>query len=132
MKITRLSYEGGLVFGQSNQSLSHIDRATQLALTSTESNKHGAIVVAGRKVLGVGCNTFRNNPLVFDPEKESLEPNELSYHAEYNAMKQVPDGWKNLRIYVVRWGRTGYMLSLPCNHCMQLLSNRGVKEIIHS
>lgn len=110
----------------SNRDRRYIARAGVLALMSTERFKHGCIVVRGGRVIGVGVNTFRNNPNNVERPKE-----EASYHAETNAMKNIDA--VGATIYVSRVNAaTDLTLSAPCFRCLNFIKSSGVKRVVWS
>lgn len=138
MKIreVELSLANGAPVGLSAQELVYIRRAWHLARMSTERQKHGAILISGRKTIAVACNTFRN-----DPKNVTNPDMECSYHAEQNLLKQIASSStatyqslaKSARIYVVRINnREQLMPSKPCSKCEALMIAAGIKEVVHS
>ena len=110
----------------SSQKLNFFERAIMLASFSTERQKHGAIITSGRKVLGVGVNTFRNDPRTSDPRY-------LSYHAEINALRQLHKHYPSLTAYVVRINNQGELrYSQPCGECLLFLNSWNVKVVYFS
>lgn len=114
----------------SQQELVYLRRAWHAAKTSTERQRHGAILVVGRKTIAIGCNTFRNSPSnVSNPGVES------SFHAEGNVLKQVGNREKSKdgRVFVVRINNVGMLMpSRPCDKCLARMALYGIKEVIHS
>ena len=129
----------GAPVGVTRQELIYIRRAWHLARMSTEKQRHGAILISGRKTIAVGCNTFRNYP-----QNVSNPAVDCSYHAEHNVLKQIAarsnaasdvfvELAKSSRLYVVRINRKDMLLpSEPCDKCKTLLLAAKIKEVIHS
>lgn len=102
-------------------------RAYDLAMMSTERQKHGCIIVSNRRVLGVGVNTFRNNP------RTTSQTDGLSTHAEVNALRQLSRTRSSLTAYVVRVNNDGNVMnSCPCDNCQIWLADWNVKKVFHS
>ena len=108
----------------SNRDRSFLARAITIAEQGTERHRHGAIVVKGGRVIGLGVNTFRNHANnVTNPARES------SYHAEINAMGSA--SVKGATVYVARLTRTDRVgVSKPCFNCYTEMIERGVKRVI--
>jgi deoxycytidylate deaminase len=114
----------------SDAELSRLFKARSIALTSTERQRHGAVIFSGRKLLAVGVNTYRNHPLaVTNPKIEA------SYHAEANALKQLKYNElnpKSLRLFIVRVNNAGELMpSRPCNNCYDALVATGFFKVIY-
>jgi len=94
---------------------------------STQSQRHGAILMRSGSVLSVGINTFRNHPdNVTDPKREA------SIHAEIAALRAygMREDLRGTRLYVARINRAGQsMYSRPCANCQAVLDSLGVIAI---
>lgn len=105
-------------------------RCLIVAALSTEKQRHGAILLQGSRVLGLGINSYKNIPSNVSEE----HINAISVHAEVAACRshlEVP----NTTLYVVRVGRNNnsFAPSKPCPECISWLTwNTNVKEVIHS
>lgn len=130
MKIRQVEFVGRRAINLSAQELIYLRRAWHIARTSTEKQKHGAVLVLGRKTMAVGCNTFRNSPNnVTNPAVES------SVHAEDNVLKQLgrERNVNGARVFVVRINNKDELMhSAPCDKCIARLGIYGIKEVIHS
>lgn len=110
----------------SNRDKRHIARAGFLARVSTERYKHGCVIVRGGRVIGVGVNTFRNNPNNVEHPKQ-----EASYHAETNAMRGLDV--TGATIYVSRINAAKELtLSAPCFNCLERIKLSGAKRVVWS
>jgi len=108
----------------------HLARALTIAGTSTERQRHGALITKGNRVLTVGVNASRNHPLVC-----SNPALEAGIHAEEAAMRALPSGidTSRLTLYVARMGRNGRpALSKPCDRCMSQIKALGIREVIYT
>lgn len=105
-----------------------LERAKRLAATSTCRNKHGAIIVKGGSVIGVGVNTQRNHPnICSDPQHEA------SFHAEIMALRSLGVPPVGARIYVARVNnRFEEMFSAPCETCSEALKQAGITKIFYT
>lgn len=87
------------------------------------------MLTAGGRVLSVGINTNRNDPLIIG---EAQLKN--SIHAEVAALRAWGGtGLKNATIYVARLGKAGDpVYSKPCENCQKALKDAGVKKVIYT
>ena len=111
----------------SNIETNHINRALRLAALSTMRSKHGAILVAGGRVLSVGVNTQRNDVA------PHIRHQDVSDHAEANALRGLSGPSSKLTMYVARINYLGEpMYSKPCVYCQRLIRTMGLKQVIHT
>jgi len=114
----------------SNKDKRYLKLAKNIALSSKERRKHGAVIVKSNRVLSVGINKFRNHP---DIIPESMIKKSCSTHAEIDALKKINYDAKNATIYVARVNNNGQpMLSRPCNNCYIAIKDAGVKNIVYT
>lgn len=118
------------------QNLSKKDRAylrvaVALAKTSQCNDKHGAVIVAGGRVIATGVNHKRNDP---DRVSDFDKLYGLSTHAEHAALKLINYFVQhNATIYVARVNKQGKeMFSRPCNSCYKLLVEYGIKKVVYT
>lgn len=106
-----------------------LDQAIKVAENSECRKRHGAVLTAGGRVLSVGINTNRNDPLIIG---EAQLKN--SIHAEVAALRAWGGtGLKNATIYVARLGKAGDpVYSKPCENCQKALKDAGVKKVIYT
>lgn len=100
-----------------------------VAAASTCRQKHGVVLAKGRRVLAVAVNTYRNNPrVVSDPSTQS------TYHAEWNAIKQLKDvDLSDVTLYSARVNREGKpMLAKPCKACESLIEMFEIKRVYYT
>ena len=114
----------------SKKDLSFLSVARALATESVQRKKHGAVVVRGGSVVGVGYNKWRNNP-AYLPKDVVRE--HTSYHAEEVAIKQAGDNTKGATIYVARVNNQGEdRISRPCLPCSLLIREAQIKKIVYT
>lgn len=104
-----------------------LERASILALTSTERAKHGVIIAKGNRVLSVGVNRSRNIPT-----NVSLPKEQAAVHAEVAALKALPStiDYSKLTLYSARVLRNGQLaLAKPCSLCQSVLDFIGLTDI---
>lgn len=88
--------------------------------------RHGALVVLGGSLLGMGIN--KN---VLDPFYHKDAP-KLSVHAEEAALKRCKRT-AGAVLYVARINKQGLpRMSRPCTSCMQLIRAAGIKKIVYT
>lgn len=112
----------------SRKDQSMLNRARQVAKTSTCKTMHGAVIVKGGRVISVGVNSYRNHPLtVTTPSSES------STHAEIAAMKACNTDLRGCIIYIARVNRKGEdRMSMPCVECNKAIIKAGFKKIVYT
>ena len=87
-------------------------KAQKAALNSNMLYRLGAIVFKGGKILSWGYN--HNNT-----------------HAEAHALNKVKKAY-GASIFVARVSPTGLAMAKPCNNCMKILSEKGIKRIFYT
>lgn len=103
--------------------------ARYLATKSDLRHKHGAVVVKGGRVLGMGYNKRRNDPRNLNPGRHRYDS---GCHAEMSALKGVADPRGSV-IFVARVNRMGDdRLSKPCEICAAELKRLGIKKVIYT
>lgn len=114
----------------SNKDKRFLDIARSLAFSSKENNKHGAIIVKNRRVLGVGKNKRKNHPSIVSENHIKLH---CSVHAEEDAIKNSNTQLKGATIYVARVNNFGIdRNSKPCSNCQALIEKHGIKKVVYT
>lgn len=105
-----------------------MQKALELAVSSSCPQRHGAVVYKAGRLLGLGVNVYKNTPTDFLPVEG------VSIHAEIAAISRVsPENLKGATVYVARAGRCApHALSQPCPRCYEALKKAGVKRIIYT
>ena len=119
-----------------------------LAHMSDHHMRVGAIIVKGRRIIAGGFNKSKTHTVIRNKiDKFSLVD---KLHAEMNAILKARTDLEGAKMYVLRvcinnkhlprrltgrprgrnLGDTG--MSRPCNLCMNLIRNSGIKEIIYT
>lgn len=100
----------------------------------------GAVITYGSKVIAVGYNSTKTNPIQkyyntergFDPDTK----NNGMIHAEMACLIQTKDlniDWSKTSIYIYREHKNGKpALAKPCAACQKALQERGVKNIYYT
>lgn len=103
--------------------------------------KLAAAIVKGNKILSVGINRLKSDPL---QAKYGRNKDAIFLHAEIHAIKNAlkeyhPDDIKNSTLYICRvkhpneknknfvWG-----LAKPCSGCFKAIVEFGIKNIVYS
>lgn len=115
----------------SNKDEAYLSVARYLASKSKARKTHGAVVVKGGRVLGIGWNKNRNHPMIVSPEHIKTD---CSYHAEEVAIKEAgEENVKGAIIYVARVNKSGNDRdSKPCDRCTKLIDNVGIKRVVYT
>ena len=101
--------------------------AKKIARTSECRNKHGAVVTSGRRVLGVGANTYRTHATYGGGPLQTL-------HAEAAAIRDAKRKGIDLRgkdLYVARIDAHSKM-SKPCPSCARLIEAEGIRKVYYT
>lgn len=98
----------------------------------------GCVVVYKNKVVSVGYNSQKTHPVqkkynVF----RGIPSNNLGkVHAETKALSMLLEAdldWNNVTVYTYREHKDGSLaMARPCNSCMQLMKNLGIRKICYS
>lgn len=113
----------------SNRDRRFLRLATNVAMSSSERMKHGAVIVKGGRVLSVGLNKFRNHPTIIPSEHIKTS---CSTHAEVDAIRKCSDV-RGATMYVSRINRRGEeRLSRPCNYCYEAIREAGITKIVYT
>jgi tRNA(Arg) A34 adenosine deaminase TadA len=109
-------------FRKSRKDAAFLRLAMKVAQHSDCSIKHGAVIVRGGCVLGIGFNKVRNT--------SQLDVYEYNTHAEIDALRNAKVA-KNATLYVARINRKGQpRMSLPCQKCLCALEKAQVKRVV--
>jgi tRNA(Arg) A34 adenosine deaminase TadA len=105
----------------------HLRRALAVASTSTERQRHGAVVAVGKRVLAVAVNSARNHPMVCTHPKT-----QAAWHAEVAALRQLRGAdLSNATLFVARLMRDGTAgNSKPCLRCQGAVDVAGVGRVV--
>jgi deoxycytidylate deaminase len=115
--------------GLSRKQRSLLDLAVRTAEASDVTQKHGAVLVKGGRVLSVGMNKWRNRDMILTVNEYS---DALTTHAEQDALSRVKDA-RGAVIYIARVGKAGEeRMSRPCEACAKALMDAGVKQIVYT
>lgn len=103
-------------------------RAARIAEVGTGRSRHGALVVKGGSVLGVGINRSRTH----DSWIVDRPRNSCSIHAEVSALRNADYPIRST-IYVARVNSKGELRpSAPCVSCFGFLEQFEVKKVVHT
>lgn len=105
-------------------------KARQIAATSNEIKRHGAIVVKSGKAVGRGINKTRNNNRIVSEEHIKTD---CSYHAEELALRMAGGKSRNGTIYIARVNNQDEpRYSEPCPRCQLAIEAAGIKRIVYT
>lgn len=105
-----------------------------LARKSDCRNRHGAIIVSsGSRILGMGINSIRNEPYIFD-DQSPIKFGLISEHAEIMALRMAKGSdVTGATIYVSRVDRNDMpALSKPCKNCEKALREAGIRKVVYT
>jgi deoxycytidylate deaminase len=116
----------------------HLSRSEQaflgiarfMAKKSLSRQKHGAVIVRGGSVLGMGYNKDRNHPDIVSPEHIKKH---CSRHAELEAIRDANWNVKGAVLYVARVNSSGAdRNSKPCGLCEAIIRETEIKKVIYT
>lgn len=113
----------------SNRDQKYLNLAKNVAMSSSEKMRHGAVVVKSNRVLSIGINKFRNHPKIIPQDQIKTS---CSIHAEMDALRKIKSAY-GATIYVARVNKRGQSrLSRPCMHCYNAIIEAGISRIIYT
>ena len=90
-----------------------------------QDHRHGSCITRGNKLISVGCNKKRTHPKSLHRFKH--------LHAEVSAIVNAKQDLEGCSIYIYRQIKDGTpSLSRPCDSCMMLIKEVGIKKIYYS
>lgn len=117
-----------------------LNKAKEASKLSTYSKQHlGSILVYGNKILAIGYNTNKTNPLQFKYNKyrkfkNYYSPNSGSVHAEGLILlktRYLDIDWSKTTLYIYReYKKGGVALAKPCPGCLVALLERQIGMVI--
>ena len=115
--------------GLSAKDRSRLNQALRIAENSECRQRHGAVLTQGGRVLGIGVNVNKNDP-VYSGENQLA----FSIHAEEAAIRAWGgSGLKGATMYVARLGKKGIPLnSRPCAKCQKMLKAAGIRRVVYT
>lgn len=104
-------------------------KASKLAESSTNTYRHGAIVVKNGTIVAMGINRSVNNP-----DQVQFPKLQASVHAEVAALIACrKTDLRGATIYVARICKDGSQaMSKPCINCQKALVERGIKKVYYT
>lgn len=114
-------------------------KAKEASKNSDFGRQHlGSVLVYGGKILAIGYNSCRTNPIQYQYNKyrnfrKMDVRNNGVIHAEMMVLNKTKDldiNWSKVRIFTYRQNKDGVpVLAKPCKACMRALSDRGIEKI---
>lgn len=100
--------------------------ARKMSYKSSYRHQMGAVVVLGKKVLGLGFNELKTHPK--SPDEYQMR------HAEFNSILNArKENFTGCEIYVYRELKDGTPASAkPCNNCLKMLKSLNFSKIHYS
>ena len=115
--------------GLSRKQRNWLDIAVKLADTSEVTRQHGAVLVKGGRVLGLGVNKWRNRDMLATIVEYSEH---LTVHAEIDALARVANA-RGAVLYIARIGKGGEeRFSRPCDACAKAIMAAGIKQVVYT
>lgn len=109
---------------------------SKLSNFKTTSKHIGCIVVCDNRVISSGYNSNKTSPLQkkYNKLRFDCDSTPHTLHAETDALKPLVDrqdiDFKNVKLYIYREKANGSKgLAKPCESCMALIKNLGIREI---
>lgn len=91
-------------------------------------SKHGAVIVKGSSVIGMGYNRTRTNG-----EWQMWNDVRCSFHAEEFAIRKAAGSLKGATIYVARITSSGESaISKPCEKCQKMIEESGIRKVVYT
>ena len=107
-----------------------LELAKYYASLSDAKKQHGAVVVKGNRVMGIGYNKNKNNPNYISEEHIKKYS---SRHAEWEAMRDANWNVRGANLYVARVNRQGMTRnSEPCQFCKEKIKEAGIKKVFYT
>lgn len=107
-------------------------------LSDSPQHHLGAVLAYGNKVISVGWNSTKTNPLQKELNKQrnfgdENSPNNGSIHAELACLLNVQYmdiNWSKAALYIYREHKNGCpALAKPCLACAKAIRDRGIKKV---
>ena len=118
------------IVNPSRATVRRMEKTIALARLSGMSQKHGAILYSGGRLVSLGVNVARNQNALHIPF------NAISRHAEINCLRQghVIDVRTSGVLYVARISKGGNIAhSKPCRACQMFLETyTAISKVIHT
>lgn len=109
---------------------------SKLSNFKTTSKHIGCIVVCDNRVISSGYNSNKTSPLQkkYNKLRFDCDSTPHTLHAETDALKPLLDrhdiDFKSVKLYIYRETANGSKgLAKPCESCMALIKNLGIREI---
>lgn len=97
------------------------DLTLKIARDSDCSDRHGSLVVKGRRIIAVATNRLVTHPISEKWLKSTV-------HAEQRALIRAGSKAKRATIYCAR--DHANLISMPCTMCFSLLQEAGVSRVV--
>lgn len=107
-------------------------------LSDSPQHHLGAVLAYGNKVISVGWNSMKTNPLQKELNKQRNfdkedSPNNGAVHAELACLLNVQYmdiNWSKAALYIYRQHKNGQpALAKPCKACMKAIQDKGIRKV---
>ena len=131
-----------------NSEMKYFEMARAVAMQSDYRNIHvGAVLVYQGRALASGCNSTKTLPLQksynrrYRTFRRGTRMIADSQHAEMACINSVPYtvsinvDWKKAKLFIYRispGSPLGFSLSRPCEACMALIKDKGIRHIYYT
>lgn len=144
MKDIVIQYDYKIENGEIEVKSSQIERYFRLAKNASEFGdypryKIGAIIVYKSRVLSVGWNAKKENPIQkrYNIERGfDVETAKNSLHAEIYAISKIKEmdiNWNKVSIFIYREYKNGIRaLARPCPACEKAIRDLGIKHVYYT
>lgn len=144
MKDIVIQYDYKIENGEIEMNSSQIERYFRLAKNASEFGdypryKIGAIIVYKSRVLSVGWNAKKENPIQkrYNIERGfDVETAKNSLHAEIYAISKIKEmdiNWNKVSIFIYREYKNGIRaLARPCPACEKAIRDLGIKHVYYT
>lgn len=144
MKDIVIQYDYKIENGEIEVNSSQIERYFRLAKNASEFGdypryKIGAIIVYKSRVLSVGWNAKKENPIQkrYNIERGfDVETAKNSLHAEIYAISKIKEmdiNWNKVSIFIYREYKNGIRaLARPCPACEKAIRDLGIKHVYYT
>lgn len=106
------------------------DAAIAAAKLSNHRIRVGAVIVKGRKIISLGCNSIKTTPFIRNKLSNKTMVDRM--HAEMSCILKAHKNVYKCKMYVARPTILGLGNARPCTLCMSMIKESGIKEVFYS
>ena len=108
-------------------------------LSDFKAHQIGCVLITGKQILSVACNLQKTHPLQMEYNRyRNLKGGNVIHkaHAETLCLSKAKNfgiNFNNTTLYIFRQLKNKqWAIAKPCNGCMELIKNLGIKKIVYS